>query len=195
MRNAGWMLALRREIDVRQGMARQSVRGFAFVATAASSVALTAQTAQAPAPAKPSLIGNVSPSSSDSPLVRAAKATVAARMREAARSTGVVINESYMKTHDGGRVSEAHSSAELPPLPRQQTAGASQGAPAAAPEVDHASIERKQQQLRQEQARAAAEMNEPYGGNNGMEEDHAQQRSTQIPQEIQKNQQQMNRRP
>jgi hypothetical protein len=58
--------------------------------------------------------------------------------------------------------------------------------------VDRAAIEKQQQSLLREQGRAAAEMDEPYGGNNGMEEDRAEQRSTEIPQQLNQNQQQLN---
>ena len=51
---------------------------------------------------------------------------------------------------------------------------------------DTAKVQQKVQDLKQEQARMAAEMDEPYGGD--VSEDRAAQRMNQIPQEIQQQQ-------
>jgi hypothetical protein len=178
------------------------------VATIALAVAALASTAALDARAaevrdlsglKPSLITDTAISNNDSALVRAAKTTVAARMRDAGRSTGVVINDAYIKAHQGGRISESSGGAALPtyssaPLTSQNNATSAINAPNVA-SVNRAAVEAENQRLRQEQARAGAEMDEPYGGNNGMEEDRAEQRSTQIPQQINRNSQQLNQRP
>ena len=145
---------------------------------------------------KPSLISVVSITENDSELVRAAKKTVAARLRDAPRSSGIVINDAYMREHQTGRISTSSGAAALPAdIPDQTKAASPINAPYI-PSIDRAAVERENQRLRDEQARAGAEMDEPYGGNaTGMEEDRAEQRSTQLPREIQKNQQQMNPRP
>jgi hypothetical protein len=65
---------------------------------------------------QPSLIKDVTIRADDSPLVRAAKSAVANRMREAARTSGLVINDAYLRSSTG-RISEATSSiAALPAL-------------------------------------------------------------------------------
>ena len=167
------------------------VATFAFAAMAGTA-ALNAQMLSEPAVAtssRPSLISNVSLANNDSELVRAAKTAVAARMRDASRSTGVLINDAYIRTHQAGRMSE--SSSPLRPLPEvaTQTSATVVNPPQA--QDNRAAVAQKRQALRQEQARAASEMDEPYGGNN-MEEDRANQRMTQIPREMQQNEQQVN---
>lgn len=145
---------------------------------------------------RPSLISDVSITGNDSELVRAAKKTVAARMRDASRSSGVLINDSYIREHQAGRISTSSGGAALPAALADQTKAASAINIPNIPSVNRAAVERENQRLRDEQARAAAEMDEPYGGNaTGMEEDRAEQRSTQIPKQIQKNNEQLNLHP
>jgi hypothetical protein len=154
--------------------------------------------APAPAPEQPNLISSVVISSMDSPLVRAAKLTVKNRLRDASHSTGVLINDAYMHAHSGGKVSQSFSNVSYGSVGGLNPTQTNAGSPINAPHIntiDRAAVERQQQMLAAEQGRAAAEMGEPYGGNNGMEEDRAEQRSTQIPQQMQQNQQQMNQRP
>jgi hypothetical protein len=169
----------------------------------AGAAVLSAQSTQvqAPAPAttkmQESLISTVDVSGIDSPLVRAAKSTIAARKRDASRSTGVLIDDAYMQTHQAGRISEAHGGAALPPMKFKPTQTQGEGVvdTPRVSTVDRAAVEKKIERLKNEQARAGAEMDEPYGGNNGMEEDKAEQRMTQIPHEIQQSQQQLNQHP
>jgi hypothetical protein len=177
----------------------------ATIALAVAALAGTAVDAQAAqvrdlSGARPSLISDVSITGNDSELVRAAKKTVAARLRDASRSSGVLINDVYLREHQAGRISVSSGAvASLPPLPGDMSTQTKAASAVNAPNivsVDRAAIERENQRLRDEQARAAAEMDEPYGGNaTGMEEDRAEQRSTQIPQQIQKNNQQLNSHP
>lgn len=158
--------------------------------------AQTAAPASTPAPAvmKPTLISDLEIRSDDSALVRAAKTTVAARMRDASRSTGVLINDSYVRNATGGRISEAHSSAPLPsfngPSTAQQGGGPTLNNMPNVAGVNRAAVERQQQQLRQEQGRAYQESMQPWGGDIG--EDRATQRLTQIPGEMQQNQKKLN---
>lgn len=174
------------------------MKTFAMVAIAsviAGVAALEAQTTtvQILQPSQPSLISNESIQSADSPLVRAAKMNIATRKRAAGHTLGVLIDDTYLRTHRG-RISEATSAAALPaPLPAENPR---QRNPGIAPKVtpaDRSAIE-KQKAARQEQARAAAEMEEPYGGND-MEEDRAHQIMSQMPKQTQPTKQQPNRRP
>ncbi len=170
----------------------------AVAAALAGTSMVQAQTAGQPtAPAteivKPSLISDITIRAGDSPLVRAAKTAVATRIREASRSTGVLISDAYVRNSTGGRISEAHSSAPLPSFgqatPRQGGSASTMNLPNIIG-VNRAGVERQNQQLRQEQGRAFEESMQPWGGD--VSEDRATQRLTQIPQEIQKNEQKLN---
>jgi hypothetical protein len=95
---------------------------FAFGAALAGAAALHGQTTDTASArsALPVLVSDLTIRSTDSPLVRAAKTTVAARVGQASRSTGVIINDAYLKTHPGGKISEARETAPPPPAAKPQ---------------------------------------------------------------------------
>ncbi len=119
----------------------------AFAAALASGSIVCAQSpARAAVVAQPILISDVTLHSDDSPLVRAAKNTVANRMREALRSTGVLINDAYIRSSTG-RISQANSSAPLPKFnDKSETLGHSSPTLPNAYGADRAAAERMQQQ-------------------------------------------------
>ncbi|HEY3053896.1 MAG TPA: hypothetical protein VGK04_10980 [Thermoanaerobaculia bacterium] len=79
----------------------------ALVAAWASSIVCAQTLALAPTTfEQPSLIKDLTIRADDSALVRAAKNAVANRMREAARASGVVINDAFLR-NSTGRISQA----------------------------------------------------------------------------------------
>ena len=136
---------------------------------------------------QPALIANVKIQPGDSDLVRAAKMTVASRINS--HQKAVVIDESYMRRVNGGRLSAPTGPAALPASTEARSLKTAQVTvtPAAQPTVYRAAVERKIDSLKQEQQRMAAEGDEPYGGD--VEEGRSEQRMTQIPGEIEKAQQ------
>lgn len=171
--------------------------------TAALFVSLTlslsawAQTAPAPASGDslPPLINDLTIRDNDSPMVRAAKATVRNRVgpNGVARVKPVVIDNAALQRATGGNVSQ--SSTPLANLPQF---GHDVGAP---PERAHdekpagpdpAVVQKRIQELKDEQRRMAAEAEEVYGSQS---EDRTQQRLEQIPNEIQEQQRQLQPQP
>ena len=167
----------------------------------AATAALAAQTKTLSAPPAddnlPSLIHTTVVSSGDSALVRAAKLTAAGRVRDMQR---VVINDAYMQKHsEGGHISQGTTSLpSVAPMPSEApnsgatTATVHVASPERVPGVDRAAVEKEQKELAREHARAATEMDEPYGGNDGMEEDGASARATKTQQQMDQNQQVLN---
>jgi hypothetical protein len=138
------------------------------------------QTAQQPhvdSKDKPVLITDLSASPNDSPIVRAAKNTVAARRKSGGRSSGVVIDNTFLAKARGYTLSGPQAGSRSNALP--ETANAYTG-PAdvetpAKPAIDRAALEKRAAELKNEVARMGHEANdEPYGGE--VEEDGAQQR-------------------
>lgn len=138
----------------------------------------------------PPLVPDVRFRPDDSPLVRAAKIAVASR---AGQPTRVFDNAAVANSR--GVISTSSGAAELPTF--QPTSMYPGAAPAAgqstqtfAPQVDRAAVQKKIQQLNQEEGRMAMEAEQPYAGD--VSEDRVDQRLSQIPQERQQLQQQLN---
>jgi len=150
--------------------------GYVFV-SGFLAVAANAQQPAAPARELPPLITDVSMHENESPLVAAAKKTVAARLRNAGRASGVVIDNAYLHS-TSGHVSEAYSSAPLP------TYAGPNGQPSTPPPARTAPREvlQKRDALQREMNRMQNEALEPYGGE--IEEDRVQQRVNTIPGQI-----------
>jgi len=148
------------------------------VALASISTSIAQTTAPAPTPvrqlddaATPSLVTDLTVKTNDSPLVRAAKAAAANRRR----ATGVVINDSYVKSAKGRLIEMP----KLAPLPKFDDETTDVEAKAKAPIVvnTNRAVEQKKK-LKEEQARRAEEMDDPYG-----DPDAAAQRMHEIEQE------------
>lgn len=155
-------------------------KGYAVLVLFLMAGAATAQTAP---DARPALIPTVSVTQNDSDLVRAAKAAVANRRGS---KTAVVIDESYMIRVLGGPLSPGTAPHELAVREPKSVAKQVNAVNTTKSGPDPAKVEKRIQDLKQEQARMAAEMDEPYGGD--VNEDRAAQRMSQIPQEIQEQQ-------
>lgn len=129
--------------------------------------------------------------SADSPLVEAAKkGSLAGRKKNAAKS--VVIDDAYLRANKGslgGRVSEVHSYVPLPKVPpsNQQNDGRSAKVIAQAQAAVKAADQKRLDSLRLEQARLAAEMEDPYEGDSN----HAEETAKRL-KEIESQIQQMN---
>lgn len=138
---------------------------------------------------KPALISNVAVGPDDSPLVRAAKIAVAARMGVPSR---VIDNNTVASAR--GTLTTTSANVTIPTYgsPAQQTGTVTPSA-AASSQPSRAALQKDLRQLNQENARMHAEELEPYAGD--VSEDRVQQRIEQIPQEMQHTQQQLNQAP
>ncbi|HEX7136809.1 MAG TPA: hypothetical protein VF219_03145 [Vicinamibacterales bacterium] len=124
-------------------------------------VSALAQTAVETAPA-PALIKTTEVSRTDSPLVRAAKQALAKRKKP----HGTVIDDETVKHASGSRMTEPTQ--PLPPIPVPSdpitTPSMRVGAPEAPQGPDRATLEKRLETLKKQQARLSAEGEEPYGG-------------------------------
>jgi hypothetical protein len=146
------------------------------VLPAAAQTTATAPAPAAPFPGKPALITNVAPSAGDSNLVRAAKLAVAARMRNAAPSTFVINNTTLIHVARSG---------PPPPAPPRYSSAPSAPSPAAAPAptgTNQADLTRKREELTQQLNQARVQSDEVYA--DSMDEELAQKRMQEIPQQI-----------
>ena len=151
----------------------------------------TARGLDTPAPeALPALIHTVEPAVDDSTLVRAAKMTVAARLRASSEHpANETVNDVYMQSHRGGHFSQGSGALAPVGTARNGNSAADGTIYVAAPVpkgADASAIEAKRRNVQDERARANAEGEEPYGGNYGMEEDQAERRAAQTQDELQR---------
>jgi hypothetical protein len=126
---------------------------------------------------RPALINDLSASPNDSPIVRAAKNTVAARRKSGGRSTAMVIDNSFLAKARGYTLSGPQTVTKANALPQGAAAysGPADVEAPAKPAIDRAALEKRAAELKSEIARMGHEANdEPYGGD--VEEDGAQQR-------------------
>jgi hypothetical protein len=119
----------------------------------------------------PALLHDFAERPGDSPLVRAAKQSLA--LRRNGRSSGWVVNDTMVR-HLHGEYVPATSQRAAPEVPAVSAATQDP--------VDRQAIARKIQAARQEMLRMAQESDEPYGGD--ISEDRVQQRMSQLPGEI-----------
>lgn len=161
------------------------MRPITAVATGALLLAgsLAAQTRSEAAGHLPPLLSTTAVRADDSPLVKAAK--VMAEKRRAAPAVKFAVNNHTLVRASGGRI--AFASGELPPLP---TPAASTGtgqvtldAPPPSTEGTEAA-NRRIAALKEEQARMAAEAEEPYGGDMDIGVDDVDARRAQNQQEL-----------
>ena len=151
------------------------------VALASISTSIAQTTAPAPTPVRqlddtsttPSLVTDLTVKTNDSPLVRAAKAAAANRRR----ATGIVINDSYVKSTKG-RIIETPKLATLPKFDDEATDVEAKAKAKAPIVVDTNRAVEQKTKLKEEQARRAEEMDDPYG-----DPDAAAQRMHEIEQE------------
>jgi len=172
--------------------------------TAALFVSLTlslpalAQTASAPAPPSgdtlPPLINDLTIRDNDSPMVRAAKATVRNRVGPSAtRVRPVVIDNAALQRATGGNVSQSSTPlANLPQFGHDVGAAPEKAHDEKPAGPDPAAVQKRIEQLKDEQRRMAAEAEEVYGSES---EDRTQMRLQQIPNEIQEQQRQLQPQP
>jgi|GEM_PF-4240674 len=147
---------------------RQTMRRIA-VAMIALLWALPGAAQETPSPT-PALLHDFAERPDDSPLVRAAKRSLA--LRQTRRSSGWVVNDAMVRHRHVDYAPAQQQAAEVPAV----------SATPQPPAVDRQAVERKLQNARQEMLRMAQESDEPYGGD--ISEDRAQQRLTQLPGEI-----------
>ena len=137
----------------------------------------------------PALISDLTAREHDSPLVRAAKNAVASRQRMAVHSP-VIIDNAYLR-RSRVTLTTSSSAAALPPagasyIQPQQPMGTA--TPALSP-ADRAAVQQQIQQLTMERARMAEQADQPYAGD--ISEDRVDQRLSQIPNEINQAQRQL----
>jgi hypothetical protein len=145
------------------------------VAVIAFALALPGAAQQSPSPyPAPALVHDFYERPDDSRLVRAAKRSLALRQKGTGRSSGWVVNDAMVR----------HLHVDNAPSAPQQAAGEvpANAASAAQPPVNRPALEKKLQDAREEMARMAQESNETYAGD--IEEDKINQRLTQLPNEI-----------
>jgi hypothetical protein len=169
-------------------------RMYLSVITLIAAGALSAQTAstQTTQPAAPAtagetqLVTTTAVKSTDSPLVQAAKRALAARQNAKNR---IKIDHASMKK--AGRVSQSTGPVNVSfNLPTSDGEPARPAPRDSAEEARQKELEKKLETLKQEQAMMAAEQDEPYGGD--IEEGASDQRMTEIPNEIEQTQREMN---
>jgi hypothetical protein len=163
-------------------------RSAALLVSLLCTVPAVAQTAVPAADALPPLMTDLTIRANDSPLVRAAKATVRNRtgMSPSARRGVVIDNNSIRRST--GNISQSTATFTTPSFPDRPSAPS---APAADPAETAARQEtqKKVDALKNEQARHAAESEEPYGFQN--DEDRTEMRLNQLPKEIESTQRQL----
>jgi hypothetical protein len=128
----------------------------------------------------------------DSPMVRAAKATLKGKKKKS-----IVIDDAYLKSNSRGRITEVKTAVPMPkvPPPAKQPAPATVTvAQAAQRETEKIANEQKLKNLRAEQARLATEMEDPNGGEMN-DPERAAKRMKEIEEEIQKMNHEPGRRP
>jgi hypothetical protein len=176
-----------RQLIVATGIAIIAVSSHAQSSTAQSSTTQSS-TAAAAETTEPALTKSVVLSAGDSPLVRAAKIAVASRQNPAKRRV-ITIGTSAGR----GRFSQATGPTHGPSVPQSSAAYAasapteSQIREANQQKAQPAEVQKRLNQLAQEEQRVGAEMDEPYGGD--IEEDAVEKRLSDISAERQKLQQ------
>lgn len=141
----------------------------------------------------PALLSSLASAPGDSGLVRAAKATVAARMRTKG-GTAVLIDNAFVQSSRGSLSGPSASSAtnsgtSMPsyPLPTEERTAVTEGRGVRTGQStqsgpDPMAEARRKQQLAQEQGRMRSEAEQPYGDN--VNEDLVTKRLTEIPGEM-----------
>jgi hypothetical protein len=175
-----------RQLIVATGIAIIAVSSHAQSSTAQSSTTQSS-TAAAAETTEPALTKSVVLSVGDSPLVRAAKIAVASRQNPAKRRV-ITIGSSAGR----GRFSQATGPTQGPSIPPSSTASVagpseSQIMEANQRKAQAAEVQKRLNQLAQEEQRVGAELDEPYGGD--IEEDAVEKRLSDISAERQKLQQ------
>lgn len=156
---------------------RHLIVGAGILVIAASAHAQTTAAAAA-APDAPPLTKTVVVESGDSPLVRAAKRAVASR--QSTDSRRVITVRTAAAGAGRGRLAEATGPTTGPQVPaastpaKPNTGSQKSEAQRKADEIQKAQVAEKLKQLAQEEAKVAAEADEPYGGD--MEEDEVDAR-------------------
>ena len=171
---------------------------FAQTPTPAPTAQPAPETQQGPVidPYAPQLLGNVNDTTGDSRLVRAAKNTVVVRRRMTGRNWR--IDDSMV----GHQLAQTSTRGSAPAVGGAGNSGGGASNPAShsantfsssAPGPSRAQLQARKASLKNEQERMSQESDQPYSGD--VDQEHAEQKLTQAPAQINQVDQQLERKP